>query len=93
MPRRKVVELFGRGELRDSCLHELRRADGTLTRREVARYIRELCGDNPNDRKCLSDTARWISKCLRNESAAGQVCRTAALRGGALVWGLKKLDG
>lgn len=87
MPRQKVVRLFGQGELLAACLHELRQADGPLTSREIARNIVELRGDDPNDRKYLSDMTRRISKCLRKEREAGHV-RARTHSGKALVWSL-----
>lgn len=85
MPRQKVVRLFGQGELLRACLHELRHADGPMTSREIARNIVELRGDDPNDRKYLSDMTRRISKCLRNEREAGNVIARRH-SGKALVW-------
>jgi len=89
MPRQKVVRLFGQGELLRACLRELRHADGPLTSREIARNIVELRGDDPNDRKYLSDMTRRISKCLRKERAAGHV-RARQHSGKALVWSLSQ---
>jgi hypothetical protein len=89
MPRQKVVRLFGQGELLHACLHELRQADGPLTSREIARNIVELRGDDPNDRKYLSDMTRRISKCLRKERAAGRVVARQH-SGKALVWSLSQ---
>lgn len=85
MPRQKVVRLFGQGELLRACLHELRHADGPMTSREIARNIVELRGDDPNDRKYLSDMTRRISKCLRKEREAGNV-KARQHSGRALVW-------
>jgi len=85
MPRQKVVRLFGQGELLRACLHELRHADGPMTSREIARNIVELRGDDPNDRKYLSDMTRRISKCLRNEREAGNV-KARQHSGRALTW-------
>lgn len=85
MPRQKVVRLFGQGELLRACLHELRHADGPLTSREIARNIVELRGDDPNDRKYLSDMTRRISKCLRKEREAGRV-RAKQCKGRFLIW-------
>ncbi|MBK74549.1 MAG: hypothetical protein CME85_03515 [Henriciella sp.] len=85
MPRQKVVRLFGQGELLRACLHELRHAEEPLTSREIARNIVELRGDDPNDRKYLSDMTRRISKCLRKEREAGHVVAHQH-SGKALVW-------
>ena len=85
MPRQKVTRLFGSGELLRACLHELRHADELMTSREIARNIVELRGDDPNDRKYLSDMTRRISKCLRQERAVGSV-RLKEMRSNAAVW-------
>jgi len=45
----------------------------------------ELRGDDPNDRKYLSDMTRRISKCLRKEREAGHVVARQH-SGRALVW-------
>lgn len=89
MPRQKVVRLFGQGELLRACLHELRHADGPLTSRELARAVIEIRDEDPNDRKYLSDMTRRISKCLRQERAAGHV-RAREHSGRALVWTLSQ---
>ncbi len=91
MPRQKVVRLFGQGQLLRACLHELRHADGPMTSREIARNIVELRGDDPNDRKYLSDMTRRISKCLRKEREAGNV-KASQHSGKALVWTAKRLS-
>tara|TARA_R110000868_G_scaffold59658_1_gene183088 strand:+ start:115 stop:597 length:483 start_codon:yes stop_codon:yes gene_type:complete len=85
MPRQKVVRLFGQGELLRACLHELRNADEPLTSRDIARNIVETRGDDPNDRKYLSDMTRRISKCLRLERQSGHV-RAKQHSGKALIW-------
>ena len=87
MPRQKVNRLFGAGELLRACLLEIRHADGPMTSREIARNIVELRGDDPNDRKYLSDMTRRISKCLRKEREAGHVIARQH-SGRALVWRL-----
>lgn len=85
MPRQKVVRLFGQGELLMACLHELRHADGPLTSRQIARNVIEIRDEDPNDRKYLSDMTRRISKCLRQERAAGTV-RAKQHIGRSLIW-------
>lgn len=89
MPRQKVVRLFGQGELLRACLHELRHADGPMTSRDIARAIVETRGDDPNDRRYLSDMTRRISKCLRREREAGHVIARQH-SGKALVWTMSK---
>lgn len=85
MPRQKVTRLFGSGELLRACMQELRHSDEPLTSRDIARNIVELRGDDPNDRKYLSDMTRRISKCLRQERAVGSV-RMKEKRSGCAVW-------
>lgn len=91
MPRQKVVRLFGQGELLRACLHELRHAETPLTSRDIARAIVETRGDDPNDRKYLSDMTRRISKCLRKEREAGNVIARQH-SGKALMWKLSHFD-
>lgn len=61
-----------------------------MTSRERARNIVELRGDDPNDRKSLSDMRRRISKCLlkkreaehviaRQHSGKALICKTRHL--------------
>lgn len=85
MPRQKVERIFGQGELLRACLHELRHADGPMTSRDIARNIIETRGDDPADRKYLSDMVRRISKCLRGERERGSV-RAKQDKGRFLVW-------
>ena len=85
MPRQKVTRLFGQGELLRACLHEIRHAEGPITSREIACNIVETRGEDPADRKYLSDMTRRISKCLRGERAKGNVLAKME-QGRFLVW-------
>ncbi len=85
MPRQKVTRLFGAGELLRACLAEIRHADGPITSRDIARNIIEVRGEDPADRKYLSDLTRRISKCLVKPRSEGLV-RAKMKDGNAILW-------
>lgn len=87
MPRQKREVLFGRGELQRAILDALRGFDEPVTARTIARDIIALKGDDPRDRKYLSEVVKRVSKCLRKMKADGLVT-SAPGQGGALVYGV-----
>ncbi|WBQ11702.1 hypothetical protein L2D00_07520 [Hyphomonadaceae bacterium BL14] len=79
MPRQKRTVLFGKGELTDAVLRELRSADGPLRSRDIAREIVAMRGDDARDQKFLSELTKRVSKALRALRDNGEVrCVTDA---------------
>jgi hypothetical protein len=73
MPRQKRAVIFGKGELTDAILHELRSADCPMRSRDIAREIVALRGDDARDQKYLSDLTKRVSKALRKLRESGEV--------------------
>lgn len=73
MPRQRRHVIFGRGELLDSLMLELRLADRPLKSRELAQNVLASSGSDIRDRRAVSDLTRRISKCLRVQREKGAV--------------------
>ncbi|MGB3875069.1 MAG: hypothetical protein WA980_04365 [Shinella zoogloeoides] len=88
MPRQKRDVIFGRGELTRAILSELRDSDHALSSREIAQSIIALRGEDPRDRKYLSDLVKRVSKALRQQRENGNV-RSLKDEHGNIVWDRK----
>jgi len=73
MPRQRRHVIFGRGELLDALMLELRLAEGPLKSRELAQNVLASSGSDIRDRRAVSDLTRRISKCLRSQRERGVV--------------------
>ena len=85
MPRQKRNVIFGKGELTDAIVWELKSAERPLRSREIAASIVAMRGDDARDRKYLSDLTKRVSKALRILRDHGEV-RSAADGRGNLNW-------
>lgn len=73
MPRQRRHVIFGRGELLDALMLELRLAERPLKSRELAQNVLAASGSDIRDRRAVSDLTRRISKCLRVQREKGVV--------------------
>lgn len=73
MPRQRRHVIFGRGELLDSLMLELRLAERPLLSRELAQNVLASNGSDIRDRRAVSDLTRRVSKCLRTQRESGRV--------------------
>ncbi len=85
MPRQKRQVIFGRGELTNAILSELRMADGPMSSREIARSVLALSGSDARDRKLLGDHTKRVSKALR-VLRQDDLVRSAVDLKGNLLW-------
>ena len=85
MPRQKRTVIFGKGELTDAIVWELKSAERPLRSREIAASIVAMRGDDARDRKYLSDITKRVSKALRILRNNGEV-RSVADGRGNMVW-------
>lgn len=85
MPRQKAARLFGTSELMRECLSVIRRADGPMSSRDIARALIERRGGDASDKRYLSDMVKRISKALSKPRADGLV-RVKDAYGKALLW-------
>jgi len=94
MPRQKREVLFGRGELTQSILRELRGSDGPMSSREIAQSIIAVSGQDARDRKYVSDLTRRVGKALR-VLRDGNAVRSAIDPKGNVMWLLRsfRVDG
>lgn len=81
MPRQKRTVIFGKGELTDAIVWELKSAERPLRSREIAASIVAMRGDDARDRKYLSDLTKRVSKALRALRSNGEVRSIADGRG------------
>ncbi len=84
MPRQKRQVIFGRGELIRAILDELRGAERPLRSREIAQALIALRGEDPRDRRYISDLTRRVSKALRPLVHSGSVHATRDPHGNQL---------
>lgn len=89
MPRQKREVIFGRGELTNGILAELRHAEEPLGSRDIARGVITLRGEDARDRKYLTELTRRVSKALRNLKHEG-VVRSAPDSRGNLLWQISR---
>lgn len=73
MPRQRRHVIFGRGELLDALMLELRLAEGPLKSRELAQNVLASSGSDIRDRRAVTDLTRRVSKCLRVQREKGVV--------------------
>lgn len=73
MPRQRRHVIFGRGELLDSLMLELRMAERPLLSRELAQNVLASSGSDIRDKRAVSDLTRRVSKCLRKQCDNGRV--------------------
>lgn len=73
MPRQRRHVIFGRGELLDSLMLELRMAERPLLSRELAQNVLASSGSDIRDKRAVSDLTRRVSKCLRKQCENGRV--------------------
>ena len=73
MPRQRRHVIFGRGELLDSLMLELRLAERPMLSRELAQNVLASNGSDIRDRRAVSDLTRRVSKCLRVQREKGVV--------------------
>ena len=73
MPRQRRHVIFGRGELLDALMLELRLADGPLYSRQLAQNVLASSGSDIRDRRAVGDLTRRVSKCLRVQREKGHV--------------------
>lgn len=89
MPRQKREVIFGRGELTNGILAELRHAEKPMGSRDIARGLISTRGEDARDRKYLTELTRRVSKALRNLKEEG-VVRSAPDNCGNLYWELQR---
>jgi len=73
MPRQRRHVIFGRGELLDALMLELRLAEGPLKSRELAQNVLASSGSDIRDRRAVTDLTRRVSKCLKGQREKGRV--------------------
>jgi len=73
MPRQRRHVIFGRGELLDALMLELRLAERPILSRELAQNVLASNGSDIRDRRAVSELTRRVSKCLRKQREAGRV--------------------
>ena len=84
MPRQKYHTVFGKGELTNGIIDVLCHAERPLGSREIAAAIISVRGDDPRDRRFLTDVTRRASKALRILRHAGEVKGVKDKRGNML---------
>lgn len=85
MPRQKRAVIFGKGELTDAIVRELKNSDRPLRSRDIAREIVAMRGEDSRDRKYLSELTRRASKALRKLRDNGEV-RSQLDGKGNMLW-------
>ena len=85
MPRQKRDVVFGQGELSGAIIAELRNAEEPMTSRDIARQVISIRGEDPRDRKYLSDVVKRVSKALRRMKI-DRVVTSSPNVSGTLVW-------
>ena len=85
MPRQKRDVVFGQGELSRAILAELRHAEEPMSSRDIARQVISVRGDDPRDRKYLSDVVKRVSKALRTLKQ-DHVISSSPDKTGTLLW-------
>ncbi len=73
MPRQRRHVIFGRGELLDALMLELRLAEGPLKSRELAQNVLASSGSDIRDRRAVTDLTRRVSKCLKTQREKGAI--------------------
>jgi hypothetical protein len=73
MPRQRRHVIFGRGELLDALMLELRVAERPMLSRELAQNVLASNGSDIRDRRAVGDLTRRVSKCLRKQRESGRV--------------------
>jgi len=73
MPRQRRHVIFGRGELLDALMLELRLAERPMLSRELAQNVLASNGSDIRDRRAVGDLTRRVSKCLRKQRESGRV--------------------
>jgi hypothetical protein len=84
MPRQRRHVVFGKGELTNAIVDTLRDAERPLGSREIAASIISIRGDDPRDRRFLTDVTRRASKALRILRESGDVKGVKDKRGNML---------
>ena len=85
MPRQKRDVVFGQGELSGAIIAELRNAEEPMSSRDIARSVISVRGEDPRDRKYLSDVVKRVSKALR-KMKIDRVVTSAPNVSGTLMW-------
>lgn len=83
-PRGNRVVFFARNELRRFCLDELRKADETISARDLAEKIIALEGKDLRDRRLRNDMVKRVGKSLKLLRHQGLA--TSKRDSGGLVW-------
>lgn len=65
MPSGNRMVLFARNQLRRFCLDELRKAEGSITSRDIAEKIIASEGMDANDRKMRNEMVRRVGQSLK----------------------------
>lgn len=73
MPRQRRHVIFGKGELTDAIVAELKGAERPLKSREIASAIVVMRGEDARDRRYLADLTKRVSKALRGLRDGGEV--------------------
>ena len=92
MPRQKREVIFGRGELTEAILDELRDAPSPMPSREIAKSIIALKADDARDRRYLSDLTKRVSKALRALRVEG-IARSIIDAKGRTCWSVSRSGG
>lgn len=92
MPRQRRHVIFGRGELLDSLMLELRLAERPLKSRELAQNVLASNGSDIRDKRAVSDLTRRVSKCLRVQRESGRVIGKMD-KGRNMMWVLRPRRG
>ena len=87
MPRQKRQVIFGRGELLRAIMDVLRDADRPMRSREIAQELIAVRGDDPRNRRYISELTRRIGKALRPMLASGDI-RSNLDRSGCRAWSI-----
>lgn len=90
MPRQKREVIFGRGELSQAIVGELRGTERPLTSREIAQAIVSLRGDDARDRKHVSELTKRVGKACRSLVIENHVRRSVDDKGN-VMWSLRSL--
>ena len=85
MPRQRRHVIFGKGELTEAIVLELKNAERPLRSREIARELIALRGEDARDQRYLSDLTKRVSKALRILKQNGEV-RSKADPKGNYLW-------
>ena len=88
-PKRSRQPIFERGELVKAVLEALRAAGRPMKSRDIATAVAIACGDDPKDRRYITELTRRIGRAISPLMSDGLVHATADHHG-TRIWRLAK---